>query len=82
MGWLIYDKVTKEYAGRRVLVYGFSLGTAMAAYVASERKVSGVILAAPFASAEEEMPVFARRMGFGEEAIPDDGAGGRCEGGV
>lgn len=65
----IYDKVVREYAGRRVLVYGFSLGTAMAAYVASERSVSGVILAAPFATAEEEMPVFARRMGFSAEAI-------------
>ena len=65
----IYDKVVKEYAGRRVLVYGFSLGTAMAAYVASERRVDGVVLAAPFATAEEEMPVFARRMGFGPEAI-------------
>ncbi len=65
----IYDKVAKEYAGRRVLVYGFSLGTAMAAYVASERKVDGVVMAAPFATAEEEMPVFARRMGFGPDAI-------------
>lgn len=65
----IYDKVAREYAGRRVLVYGFSLGTAMAAYVASERKVNGVVLAAPFATAEEEMPVFARRLGFSPEAI-------------
>ncbi len=65
----VYDKVVKVYAGRHVLVYGFSLGTAMAAYVASERKVSGVVLAAPFATAEEEMPVFARRLGFGAEAI-------------
>lgn len=65
----IFDKAGREYAGRRVLVYGFSLGTAMAAYVASERKVHGVVLAAPFATAEEEMPVFARRMGFGAEAI-------------
>lgn len=65
----IHAKVAKEYAGRPVLVYGFSLGTAMAAYVASERKVDGVVLAAPFATAEEELPVFARRMGFGAEAI-------------
>ena len=63
--WPIYDRTVKAYTGGGVLVYGFSLGTAMAAYVASER--SGrmeVILAAPFATAEEEMPVFARRMGF------------------
>jgi len=66
---LIHDKVVREYAGRRVLVYGFSLGTAMAAYVASERRLDGVVLAAPFATAEEEMPVFARRMGFSAEAI-------------
>ncbi len=65
----IFDKVQREYAGRPVLVYGFSLGTAMAAYVASERKVHGVVLAAPFATAEEELPVFARRLGFGAEAI-------------
>lgn len=65
----IHDKVAKEYAGRPVIVYGFSLGTAMAAYVASERELAGVVLAAPFATAEEEMPVFARRMGFGAEAI-------------
>jgi len=65
----IFDKVEKEYAGRPLLVYGFSLGTAMAAYVASERKVHGVVLAAPFATAEEELPVFARRLGFGAEAI-------------
>ena len=65
----IYDRTVKAYSGRRVLVYGFSLGTAMAAYVASERAVDGVILAAPFATAEEEMPVFARRMGFAAEAI-------------
>ncbi len=65
----IYDKVAEENAGKRVLVYGFSLGTAMAAYVASERKVNGVVLAAPFATAEEEMPVFARRLGFSPEMI-------------
>ena len=65
----IYDHTVEENPGRRVMVYGFSLGTAMAAYVASERRVAAVVLAAPFATAEREMPVFARRMGFSSEAI-------------
>ena len=59
----IFDKVAREYPGRRVVVYGFSMGTAIAAHVAEERKVGGLVLAAAFATAEEELPVFARRMG-------------------
>ncbi len=74
----IYDKAARQYAGRRVVVYGFSLGTAMAAYVASERPVAGLILAAPFATAEEELPVFAARLGIDAETLkrltPDDDA--------
>lgn len=74
----IYDKVVREYPGRRVVVYGYSLGTAIAAHVAAERKVGGLVLAAAFASAEEELPVFARRMGLPAEEVrglaPDDGA--------
>lgn len=74
----IFDKVVREYPGRRVVVYGYSLGTAMAAHVAAERKVGGLVLAAAFASAAEELPVFARRMGLSAEEIgaltPDDEA--------
>ncbi len=74
----IYDKAARQYAGRRVVLYGFSLGTAMAAYVASERPVAGLILAAPFATAEEELPVFAARFGIDAETLkrltPDDDA--------
>ncbi len=77
-GLAIFDKVTREYPGRRVVVYGFSMGTAIAAYVAAERKIGGLVLAAAFASAEEELPVFARRMGLPAEEIagltPDDEA--------
>lgn len=72
----IYDKVAREYPGRRVVVYGYSLGTAIAAHVAAERRVGGLVLAAAFASAEEELPVFAQRMGLPADAIrglaPDD----------
>lgn len=74
----IFDKVVREYPGRRVVVYGYSLGTAMAAHVAAERKVGGLVLAAAFASAAEELPVFARRMGLSaaevNALVPDDGA--------
>ncbi len=74
----IFDKVVREYPGRRVVVYGYSLGTAMATHVAAERTVGGLVLAAAFASAAEELPVFARRMGLSAEEIaaltPDEGA--------
>lgn len=74
----IYDKVVREYPGRRVVVYGYSLGTAVAAHVAAERQVGGLVLAAAFASAEEELPVFARRMGLPADAVrglaPDEDA--------
>ena len=65
----IFDKVMREYPGRRVVVYGFSLGTAMAAYVAAERRIGGLVLAAAFATAQEELPLFARRMGVSAEEV-------------
>jgi pimeloyl-ACP methyl ester carboxylesterase len=47
---------TAQTAGARgVVVYGYSFGTAMAASAASQTSVAGVILAAPFASAQEEL---------------------------
>jgi pimeloyl-ACP methyl ester carboxylesterase len=47
---------TAQTAGvRGVVVYGYSFGTAMAASAASQTSVAGVILAAPFASAQEEL---------------------------
>ena len=60
------------------MVYGYSLGTAVAAHVAAERKVGGLVLAAAFASAQEELPVFAQRMGLPADEVrglaPDDEA--------
>ncbi|MDB5094010.1 MAG: hypothetical protein JWO85_2111 [Candidatus Eremiobacteraeota bacterium] len=53
----IVETVAKDAGPRGVVVYGFSLGTAVAAYAASQTTVAGVILAAPLASAQEEMPV-------------------------
>ena len=57
-GVAIYDALMKE-PGRRVVVYGFCLGSSVAAYVAAHLPVAGLILAAPIATAPEELPVFA-----------------------
>ena len=62
----IYDQLAS--AGP-VVVYGFSMGTAMATYVASQRKVTGLILAGTIASAEEEFPIFGRAQGFSAAKI-------------
>jgi pimeloyl-ACP methyl ester carboxylesterase len=62
----IYDKLA---ASGPVVVYGFSLGTAMATYVASQRHVAGLILAGTIATANEEFPIFARATGYGGSAI-------------
>lgn len=48
-GLAAYDATVKAFPGRRIVVFGFSLGTGVATYVASEREVVGLILAAPYA---------------------------------
>ena len=63
----IYDAVSAARPGRPIIVYGFSLGTAMASYVASQRKVSGIILAGTIASATEEFPVYTHAHGLSAE---------------
>ncbi|SEB86494.1 hypothetical protein SAMN05443244_2040 [Terriglobus roseus] len=57
-----YDYAAKR-AGGPVVVYGYSLGTTMATYVASKRPVAGIILAGAIASAVEEFPVFLKAQG-------------------
>ena len=73
-----YDETVRAYPGRRVIVYGYSLGTAIAAHVAAERKVGGLVLTSAFASAAEELPLFAIRLGISPEVArslkPDSGA--------
>jgi pimeloyl-ACP methyl ester carboxylesterase len=61
----VYDIVAKD-ASRGVVVYGFSLGAPVAAYVAAHRSVAGLILAAAMANAREELPVFAMLQGAPE----------------
>ena len=64
----LYDTLAAASSGRPVVVYGFSLGTAMATYVASQRKVAGLILAGTIASANEELPVYSHAQGLPAEA--------------
>jgi fermentation-respiration switch protein FrsA (DUF1100 family) len=45
-----YDFTVQRYAARRVVLWGESLGTAVAVALAAERDVGGVILDAPFTS--------------------------------
>lgn len=61
----VYDAVAKD-ATRGIVVYGFSMGAPIAAYVAAHRPVAGLILAAAMANAREELPVFAMRQGAPE----------------
>jgi len=49
-GLAAYDFAAARYPARRIVLWGESLGTAVAVAVAAERKVGGVILDAPFTS--------------------------------
>jgi pimeloyl-ACP methyl ester carboxylesterase len=64
-----YDALVAATPGHRVFVYGFSMGTAMATYIASKREVTGLILAAPIASAEDEFPIYAALIGYPASSI-------------
>ncbi len=48
-----YDFAAKRYDPSRIVLFGESLGTAVAIALAAERKVSGLILDAPFTSAAD-----------------------------
>jgi len=63
----IYDAVAASRPARPVIVYGFSLGTAMATYVASQRSVAGLILAGTIATAAKELPVYTHARGVPSE---------------
>ena len=48
-----YDYAAAQFAGHPLVAFGESLGTGVAVALASERKVAGVILDAPFTSAAD-----------------------------
>ena len=54
----VYDALAAQAGSTHVAVYGFSMGTAIASYVASERSVAGLILVAPMSSAVEFFRAF------------------------
>ena len=60
----IYDYLVQSSHVGGLVVFGFSMGSAMATYVASERPVAGMILAAPIALADEEFPSYAHARGL------------------
>ncbi|HEY0383038.1 MAG TPA: alpha/beta fold hydrolase [Candidatus Elarobacter sp.] len=61
----LFDATAARAGGSgRVIVFGFSLGTVMAAYIASQRKVGGVALVASIADATEEIPAYAKASGM------------------
>jgi uncharacterized protein len=60
----IYDHIVQGAQASGLVVFGFSMGSAMATYVASERPVAGMILAAPIAQADEEFPAYAHARGL------------------
>lgn len=59
----VYDAIAAANPGRKIIVYGFSLGTAMASYVASQRPVAGLILAGTIATATDEFPIYMHAAG-------------------
>lgn len=46
---------------RDVIIYGYSLGTAIAAYVSARRSPLGIVLAAPPSSAKEMVGAYVNR---------------------
>ena len=76
----IYDAVAARDGvdGKRIVVFGRSLGTALAAHVAAERPVAGVILVSPYDSpGRHRQPSLPVASGFAAAEAPFRGAG-RC----
>lgn len=66
----LFDATAVRAGGpERVVVFGFSMGTVFAAYVASQRKVGGVALVAAIADAAEEIPPFAKASGMSAPGV-------------
>lgn len=49
---MVFDSVAQNYKDRKIVIIGYSLGTTFASYLASKRKVSMLVLLAPFYSLE------------------------------
>ena len=49
---MIFDHLVRTQAGERIIPVGFSIGAAVAAYLARHRPVAGLIMVTPFDSLE------------------------------
>jgi alpha-beta hydrolase superfamily lysophospholipase len=65
----LFDAVAAAHPDRPLIVYGFSIGTAIAGYVASQRKLDGLILAGTIGTAAEELPVYLGAQGIAAATI-------------
>ena len=63
---LVYDDIARKYRPGKVILYGRSLGSGVAAYLSSVRKTDGIILVSPYDSmvnmAREQFPLFPAGM--------------------
>lgn len=59
----IFDAHADGEGSNGLIVTGYSLGTAVAAYVAANRKAAGLILVSPTSSAADMLPGYLRRIG-------------------
>ena len=50
---LIHDELARRFPGRPLVAVGFSIGSGAAAYLASERRLAGLILVTPFDALEK-----------------------------
>lgn len=51
-GLLIHDEIVRRFPQKRVVAVGFSIGSGVAAYLASRRSIAGAVLVTPFDSLE------------------------------
>jgi hypothetical protein len=49
----LFLRAAARYSGKRILLFGESLGTGVAVALASEREIGGLILDAPYTSAAD-----------------------------
>jgi pimeloyl-ACP methyl ester carboxylesterase len=59
----IFDNLPTLRPQHKIIVYGVALGSALATYVASQRPVAAMVLAAPIASAAEELRIYGQIFG-------------------
>lgn len=55
-GTYIFDELQRRYPDERIILYGCSLGTSVATYVASQRPIKMLLLESPFFSLIDEAP--------------------------